>query len=98
MLETILIILAIIVVFVAIVAMRPSEFRVTRSATISAPAADAFAQVNAPACRAPRFEPRAAWPRGSPCARSQTRVKGQPGVRLNLSLEFAEGRRHMMRI
>jgi len=37
---------AIIVVFVIIVAMRPADFRVTRTATISAPAAIVFAQVN----------------------------------------------------
>ncbi len=36
----------IVVVFVAVVAMRPSEFRVTRSATVSAPPAVVFAQVN----------------------------------------------------
>jgi uncharacterized protein YndB with AHSA1/START domain len=47
MLETILIAFAvIIVVFVVVVAMRPSDFRVTRSATISAPAPAVFAQVN----------------------------------------------------
>jgi uncharacterized protein YndB with AHSA1/START domain len=51
MLGTILIIVlialaAIVVVFVAVVAMQPSEFRIERSATISAPAADVFAQVN----------------------------------------------------
>jgi len=37
---------AIIVVFVAIIAMQPSEFRIVRSATISAPAPAVFAQVN----------------------------------------------------
>jgi len=36
----------IIVVFVAIVAMRPSDFRIARSATMSAPAPAVFAQVN----------------------------------------------------
>jgi len=47
MLETILIVLAaIVVVFVAIVAMQPSDFRIVRSGTISAPAADVFAHVN----------------------------------------------------
>jgi hypothetical protein len=34
------------VAFVAVVAMRPADFRVTRSAAMSVPAADAFAQVN----------------------------------------------------
>jgi hypothetical protein len=50
MLETILIILgvlaAIVLVLVVVVAMQPSEYSVTRSTTISAPAADVFAQVN----------------------------------------------------
>ena len=47
MLIKILIAVAIIVVvFVVIVALQPSEFRVARSATISAPAAAVFAQVN----------------------------------------------------
>ena len=47
MLMRIVIGLAVIVVaFVAIVATRPSEFRVTRTATIAAPAPAVFAQVN----------------------------------------------------
>src|SRR5947208_16695494 len=36
----------IVVVFVVIVALQPSEFKVVRSATISAPAPALFAQVN----------------------------------------------------
>jgi hypothetical protein len=35
-----------VLVFVVIVALQPAAFRITRSATMSAPAADAFAQVN----------------------------------------------------
>jgi len=47
MLKRILIALsAIVVVFVAVVAMQPSEFRVARTATIFAPAPVVFAQVN----------------------------------------------------
>jgi len=47
MLKKILIALAaIIVVFVAVVAMQPSEFRIVRTATMSAPAPAVFAQVN----------------------------------------------------
>ena len=47
MLKKILIaIAAIVVVFVAVVAMQPSEFRIVRSATISAPPPAVFAQVN----------------------------------------------------
>lgn len=47
MLKTILIVLAVIVVlFLAVVAMQPSEFRVARTTTISAPASLVFAQVD----------------------------------------------------
>jgi predicted membrane-bound mannosyltransferase len=47
MLTKILIALAVIViVFVVIVALRPSEYRVARTVTISAPAPVVFAQVN----------------------------------------------------
>jgi hypothetical protein len=47
MLTTILIILAaIVVVFIIVVALRPADFRITRSATIVAPAPAVFAQVN----------------------------------------------------
>jgi uncharacterized protein YndB with AHSA1/START domain len=47
MLKKILMVLAaIVVMFVAVVAMQPSEFRVARTATISAPAPAVFAQVN----------------------------------------------------
>ena len=37
---------AVVIVFVAIVAMQPSDFRVTRTAVIAAPAPAVFAQVN----------------------------------------------------
>jgi uncharacterized protein YndB with AHSA1/START domain len=47
MLKRVLIVLvAIVVVLVAVVAVQPSEFRVVRSATMSAPAPAVFAQVN----------------------------------------------------
>jgi hypothetical protein len=47
LLKKILIALAVIViVFVVVVALQPSEFRVARTATISAPAPAVFAQVN----------------------------------------------------
>jgi len=47
MLKTILLSLAVIVLlFVVIVALQPSEFRVARSTTISAPPAAVFAEVN----------------------------------------------------
>jgi hypothetical protein len=51
-----------------------------------------------PACRAPRWEPRARWPRASPSAGPQTLVKGQPGARLNLDVSFVAKRRHLPRV
>ncbi|MGE3804335.1 MAG: hypothetical protein AB7K24_06660 [Gemmataceae bacterium] len=47
-----------------------------------------------PACRRPRFEPRPGWPRASPCALPRTLVKGQPGARLEVSVELVDRRRH----
>ncbi len=41
-----IVLVAIVAVFAVIVALQPSEFRVERSATISAPASAVFAQVN----------------------------------------------------
>jgi hypothetical protein len=50
MLETILIalgaVLVVLAVFAIVVALQPSEFSVTRTATMSAPAAEVFSQVN----------------------------------------------------
>ncbi len=47
MLKKILIGLAVLVaLFVVVVALQPSEFQVERTATIAAPPADVFAQVN----------------------------------------------------
>jgi hypothetical protein len=51
-----------------------------------------------PACRAPRFEPRAAWPRGAPCSKPQTLVVGQPGVQLSMQVTLVAGRRHLPRV
>jgi hypothetical protein len=48
-----------------------------------------------PACRRPRFEPRSRWPRGSPCAGHWALVRGKPGARLELHVEFQGGRRHL---
>jgi putative transposase len=48
-----------------------------------------------PACRQPRFEPRSGWPRASPCAQPRVLVKGQPGAKLELRVEFRSGRRHL---
>ena len=48
-----------------------------------------------PANRAPRWEPRSRWPRGSPCAKPRVLVKAQPGARVELSVTFHEGRKHL---
>ena len=47
-----------------------------------------------PANRKPRLEPRKHWPRGSPCAKPQTLVAGQPGDRFELVVDFHDGQRH----
>ena len=46
LIKTLVALAAIVIVFAAVVAMQPSEFRVARSATIAAPAPVVFAQVN----------------------------------------------------
>jgi len=48
-----------------------------------------------PAVRKPRYEPRARWPRGSPCARSWALTRGRTGARLELNVEFLAGRRYL---
>ena len=48
-----------------------------------------------PANRQPRWEPRLKWPRASPCATPRTLVKGKPGARLELAVDFLGGRRHL---
>jgi len=48
-----------------------------------------------PANAKPRYEPRPAWPHGSPCAGPQARIKGTRGARLVLQIGFFEGRRHL---
>ncbi|MEA1951971.1 MAG: DDE-type integrase/transposase/recombinase [Planctomycetota bacterium] len=48
-----------------------------------------------PANRRPRHEPRAAWPRGSPCARPWALVRGKPGAKLILEVSHHRGRKHL---
>jgi transposase InsO family protein len=48
-----------------------------------------------PANRQPRFEPRPAWPRPSPCAQPQVLVKGQPGAEVTLRVDYLHGRKHL---
>ena len=48
-----------------------------------------------PANEQPRLEPRKRWPRGSPCAKPQVDVDGQPGDPIHIGIDFLEGRRHL---
>ena len=43
----------------------------------------------------PRHEPRERWPRGSPCAKPQTDVDGDPGDPIVLEIDCLEGRRQL---
>ena len=49
----------------------------------------------APACLAPRFEPRRKWPRDSPCAAPRTGIRGRRGTRFELSVRHLAGRKHL---
>jgi putative transposase len=48
-----------------------------------------------PANRGRRLEPRAQWPRRSPCASPQAGIRGERGAKLSLMVGFLEGRRHL---
>jgi transposase InsO family protein len=48
-----------------------------------------------PAHRRPRFEPRPAWPRGSPCAQPWALIKGRQGARLHVQVTYHGGRKHL---
>jgi len=48
-----------------------------------------------PACLAPRYEPRRKWPRRSPCAAPQTKIRGRRGVRVELHVQCLAGRKHL---
>ncbi len=42
-----------------------------------------------------RREPRSGWPRGSPCAKPQVDIEGEPGDPIVLEIDCLEGRRHL---
>jgi hypothetical protein len=48
-----------------------------------------------PAHRKPRYEPRARWPRGSPCAKPWALVRGKLGAKLDIHVEFQGGHKHL---
>jgi len=49
----------------------------------------------ASACRRPRWEPRPNWPSDSSCASPVVKVRGKPGVNLQLVVDFHQGRKHL---
>jgi hypothetical protein len=48
-----------------------------------------------PANERPRIEPRRRWPRGSPCAKPQVGIDGEPGNAILFELDCHNGRRHL---
>lgn len=48
-----------------------------------------------PANQQPRYEPRERWPRGSPCAKPAAPIRGDPGAKLELHVEFVGGDRRL---
>jgi putative transposase len=48
-----------------------------------------------PACRRPRFETRARWPRRSPCAGPHALIRGRPGAAVELVVEHRAARKHL---
>jgi hypothetical protein len=48
-----------------------------------------------PAATKPRFESRARWPRGAVCAAPLARVRGKPGVDVEIDVQFRSGRNHL---
>ena len=48
-----------------------------------------------PANANPRFEPRPRWPRQSPCAAPQAKIKNKRGTKFALVVSSVEGRHHL---
>jgi transposase InsO family protein len=48
-----------------------------------------------PACQRPRYEPRARWPRSTPCASPHAPVAGHCGARIRLDVRYHWGRKHL---
>ena len=69
----------------AVFKTRPTSQEVTKPVFYSRPAAN----------EEPRHEPRERWPRGSPCAKPQVEVAGEPGDPIVLEIDCLEGRRHL---
>jgi transposase InsO family protein len=63
--------------------------------TLDGATPDEVYQGRHPACRYPRFEPRPNWPARSPCARPGVPIRGRPGQRFELIVEFEAVRKHL---
>jgi putative transposase len=63
--------------------------------TLQAASPDEIYFKRPPASRAPRYEPRRRWPRGSPCARPPAPVRGRRGQQLALVVSHLGGRKHL---
>ncbi|MDD2765415.1 MAG: SRPBCC family protein [Opitutaceae bacterium] len=72
MIFTLLVLAILVIVFVIVVALQPSDFRITRSATIAAPPAVVFAQVN----DLHKFQTWSPWAKIDPAAK--TTYEGPP--------------------
>ncbi len=48
-----------------------------------------------PACERPRYEPRARWPRSSPCAAPHAPIAGHPGAAIRLDMHYHRDRKHL---
>jgi hypothetical protein len=48
-----------------------------------------------PACKRPRYEPRARWPRSAPCASPHAPVAGHCGTPIRLDVRYHCGRKHL---
>ena len=63
--------------------------------TLKGSTPDEVYQGRHPTCRYPRFEPRPNWPARSPCARPGVPIRGRPGQRFELNVEFEAVRKHL---
>ncbi len=48
-----------------------------------------------PACERSRYEPRANWPRSTPCASPRVPVAGRCGTLIHLHIRYRRGRKHL---
>ncbi len=70
-----------------------NEFRPSMALAGKTPL-EVFDHLN-PANANPRFEPRPRWPRKSPCAAPQAKIKDKRGTKFALVVSNVKGRRHL---